>query len=37
MPDKEENWEFGIQEEGHTVGKDDEIGEVILGEHGFTY
>ena len=37
MPDKEENWEFGIQEEGHTVGKDDEIGEVILGENGFTY
>ena len=37
MPDKEDNWEFGIQEEGHTVGKDDEIGEVILGENGFTY
>ena len=37
MPDKEENWEFGIQEEGHTVSKDDEIGEVILGENGFTY
>ena len=37
MPDKEDNWEFGSQEEGHTVGKDDEIGEVILGENGFTY
>ena len=37
MPDKEDNWEFGIQEEGHTVGNDDEIKEVILGENGFTY
>ena len=37
MPDKEENWEFGIREEGHTAAEETSSGDVILGENGFRY
>ena len=37
MPENKDNWEFGVQEGGHTVLEGDDIKEVTLGENGFNY
>ncbi len=37
MADKEENWEFGIRQEGHIGDGQESDEDVLLGENGFTY
>ena len=36
MGNKEQDWEFGIREEGHTSQDGSEV-PIVLGENGFNY
>ena len=37
MTEKEQDWEFGVRDDGHTITSEADLAPVVLGEGDFRY